>query len=82
MYIDLKSLRNGLNLALRKLDRSPLSETEYSKFLANVKEGVFVQSTRGGWMLEKSPNYRVDFIDSIESKDVNKILRDGEERMR
>jgi hypothetical protein len=82
MCIDLKSLRSGINLALRKLGRPPFSESEYSKFLASIKEGVFVQSTWGGWMLERSPNYRVDFIDSIEAKDVNKILRDGEERMR
>jgi hypothetical protein len=52
---------------------------DYNALLDSIKEGVYVQSTWGGWMLEQSPNYRVDFIESLEN--ANAVLREGEERM-
>ena len=81
-YIDLSSLRSELDRALGRIDRPPLTEVEYSQFLSTIKEGVFAQTTWGGRMLEQSPDYRVDFVESRVREAVNRVLREGEYRMR
>lgn len=76
VYIDLQSVQSGINLALRKKGRPPLSDAERSQYLNQVREGTFAFVTRGGQVLEKSPDYRVDFVQS--QKDLATALRSGE----